>query len=50
MCQLEIVLDFSLVNLCMKECEFIKGDHTLGLLAVNVSQRTAIHVMEISYD
>ena len=23
-----------LVNVCMKECELIKGDHTFGLLAV----------------
>ena len=45
---LETVLDFWLVNVCMKECELIKGGHTFGLLAVHVSQRTALHVMEIS--
>ena len=30
--QLETVLDFWLVNVCMKECELIKGDHTFRLL------------------
>ena len=32
--QLETVLDVLLVNVCMKECELIKGGHTFGLLAV----------------
>ena len=32
--QLETVLDVRLVNVCMKECELIKGGHTFGLLAV----------------
>ena len=32
--QLETVLDLWLVNVCMKECELIKGGHTFGLLAV----------------
>ena len=32
---LETVLDFRLVNVCMKECELIKRGHTLGFLAVN---------------
>ena len=32
--QLETVLDFWLVSVCMKECELIKGGHTFGLLAV----------------
>ena len=33
--QLETVLDLSLVNVCMKECELSKGGHTFGLLAVS---------------
>ena len=33
--QLETVLDFWLVNVCMKECELIKGGHTFELLAVS---------------
>ena len=33
--QLETVLDFWLVNFCMKECELIKGGHTSGFVAVN---------------
>ena len=32
--QLETVLDFWLVNVCMKECELIKCDHTFGLPVV----------------
>ena len=32
--QLETVLNFWLVNVCMKECELIEGGHTFGLLAV----------------
>ena len=32
--QLETVLDLWLVNVCMKECELIKGGRTFGLLAV----------------
>ena len=32
--QLETVLNFWLVNVCMKKCELIKGGHTFGLLAV----------------
>ena len=32
--QLETVLDFWLVNVCMKECELIKGGRIFGLLAV----------------
>ena len=31
--QLETVLVFLLVNVCMKECELIKGGHTSRLLA-----------------
>ena len=31
--QLETVLGFWLVNVCMKECELIKGGHTFRLLA-----------------
>ena len=31
---LETVLNFWLVNVCVKECELIKGDHTFKLLAV----------------
>ena len=30
----QTVLDFSLVNVCMKECELIKGGHSFGFLAV----------------
>ena len=33
--QLETVLDFWLVNVCMEECEVIKGGHTFELLAVS---------------
>ena len=33
--QLETVLDLWLVNVCMKECELIKGGHTFELLAVS---------------
>ena len=33
--QLKTVLDFWLVNVCMKGCDLIKGGHTFGLLAVN---------------
>ena len=36
--QLEIVLDFRLVNVCMKEFKLIKGGHTFGLLAVIINQ------------
>ena len=32
--QLETVLDFWLLNVCMKECELIKGGRIFGLLAV----------------
>ena len=32
--QLETVVDLWLVNVCMKECELIRGGHTFGLLAV----------------
>ena len=32
--QLETVLDYWLVNVCMKECELIKGGHTFGILPV----------------
>ena len=32
--QLKTVLDFWLVTVCMKECEFIKEGHTFGLLAL----------------
>ena len=31
--QLETVLDFWLVNVCLKECHLIKGGHTFRLLA-----------------
>ena len=34
--QLETVLDFWLVNVCMEECELIKSGHTFGLPAVNL--------------
>ena len=37
--QLETVLDFWLVNVCMKECELIKGGHTFGLLAVKSKRK-----------
>ena len=33
--QLETVLHIWLVNVCMKECELIKGGRTIGLLAVS---------------
>ena len=33
--QLETVLHIWLVNVCMKECELIKGGSTIGLLAVS---------------
>ena len=33
--QLETVLHIWLVNVCMKECELIKGGCTIGLLAVS---------------
>ena len=32
--QLETVLDFWLNNVCVKECELVKGGHTFRLLAV----------------
>ena len=35
--QLETVIDFWLVNVCMKEYELTEGGHTFGLLAVSVS-------------
>ena len=34
--QLETVLDFWLVNVCMEECELITGGHPYGLLAVKL--------------
>ena len=37
--QLETVLDFCLVNVCIKECELIKGGHTFGLLAVKSKRK-----------
>ena len=40
--QLETVLDFWLVNVCMKECELIKGGHTFGLLAVMPNQKNRL--------
>ena len=35
--QMETVLDFLLVNVCMKESELIKGCNAFGLLAVKAS-------------
>ena len=34
--QLETVLDFWLHNVCMEECELIKENRTIGLLAVSI--------------
>ena len=51
--QLETVLDFWLVNVCMKECELIKEGHTFGLLAVrwrDIGQASSRSIGSLSSD
>ena len=51
--QLETVLDFWLVNVCMKKCELIKGGLTFGLLAVrwlDIGQASSRSIKSLSSD
>ena len=44
----ETVLDFWLANVCMKECELIKGGHTFWFLAEN--QLCVLNIFESFFD